>query len=179
MGTLEGMEPRWLTADEQDAWMALAGLLIKLPAALDAQLQRDAGLSTFEYLVLSGLSGAPDHTLRMGELAVLANGSLSRLSHVVTRLERRGWVRREVCPENGRCTNAILTGAGRDKLVAAAPGHVATVRHLVLDALTASQVRAVRDIGRRVLRRIHPDEPCLEAPRARRRNTQLRVEVET
>jgi DNA-binding MarR family transcriptional regulator len=115
----------------------------------------------------------------MGKVAVLANGWLSRLSHVVTRLERRGWVRREVCPENGRCTNAILTGAGRDKLVAAAPGRVATVRYLILDALRATQVRAVRDIGRRVLRRIDPDEPCLEAPRARRRSTQLRVEVET
>jgi hypothetical protein len=87
--------PRWLTDDERDAWMPLIGVLIKLPAALDAQLQRDSGLSHFEYMVLSRLSEAPERTLRMSDLAVLANGSLSRLSHVVTRLERRGWVRRE------------------------------------------------------------------------------------
>ncbi len=156
------LEPRWLTDDEQDAWRALATVLLKLPAALDAQLQRDAGLSTFEYLVLSGLSEAPDRTLRMSDLAELANGSLSRLSHVVTRLEQRGWVRREVCPEDGRCTNAVLTTAGQRKVAAAAPGHVETVRHLVIDALTAAQVRQLRDIGRRVARRVDPDERCTE-----------------
>ena len=83
-------EPQWLTGEERDAWIPLVGMLIKLPAALDAQLQRDAGLSHFEYMVLSRLSEAPDRTLRMSDLAILANGSLSRLSHVVTRLERRG-----------------------------------------------------------------------------------------
>ncbi len=153
-------QPQWLTADERGAWMALAGLLIKLPAALDAQLQRDAGLSTFEYLVLSGLSEAPDRTRRMSDLAGYANGSLSRLSHVVTRLEQRGWVRREPCRGDRRATNAVLTEAGWDKVVASAPGHVATVRRLVVDALTAAQTRHLRDIGQRILRRIDPGEDC-------------------
>jgi DNA-binding MarR family transcriptional regulator len=104
---------------------------------------------------------------------------------VVTRLEARGWVRREVCPTDGRCTNAVLTRDGRDRLAAAAPGHAAAVRDLVLDALTAAQVRHLRDIGRRILRRIDPDEPCLNgtahrtADGARRVRSQLRVEVET
>lgn len=158
-GTAAGTPARWLTADEQDAWVSLAGMLVKLPAALDAQLQRDAGLSTFEYFVLSGLSQAPEHTLRMSELAVFASGSLSRLSHVVKRLEGRGWVRREPCPHDGRYTNAVLTDAGWDKVVAAAPGHVGTVRHLVVDALTATQLRYLRDVGRRVLHRVDPDQP--------------------
>ncbi len=175
------MEPSRLTDDEQDAWVSLAATLIRLPAALDARLQRDAGLNTFEYLVLQGLSDAPRRTLRMSELATLANGSLSRLSHVVTRLERRGWVRREVCPTDGRCTNAILTRAGRDKLAAAAPCHVAAVRELVLGALTAVQVRQLRDIGHRLLRRLDPDEPCLRPGAAARTRveTDLRVDVET
>ena len=94
--------PDWLTEAELAAWVRLVSVFIKLPAALDAQLQRDAGVSHFEYMVLSRLSEASDHTLRMSDLAVLANGSLSRLSHVVTRLERRGWVRRESCPTDGR-----------------------------------------------------------------------------
>lgn len=154
------LQPHWLSADEQDAWMALAGMLIKLPAALDAQLQRDAGLNTFEYFVLSGLSEVPERTRRMSDLAMFTNGSLSRLSHVVKRLEQRGWVRREPCPEDGRYTNAILTEAGWEKIRAAAPGHVETVRHLVVDALTAAQVRQLRDIGRRIMRRIDPEGTC-------------------
>jgi DNA-binding MarR family transcriptional regulator len=75
---------------------------------------------------------------------------------VVSRLEDRGWVRREPCPENGRYTNAVLTCAGWDKVVATAPGHVATVRHLVIDALTAAQRGQLRDIGRQVLSRVDP-----------------------
>ena len=82
-------EERWLTEDEQDAWLALASVLIRLPQALDAQLVRDAGLSHFEYAVLSGLSDAPDRTMRMSDLAGVAEGSLPRLSQVVARLEKR------------------------------------------------------------------------------------------
>jgi DNA-binding MarR family transcriptional regulator len=147
-------EPRWLTPEEMEAWLALAALVIKLPGALDAQLQRDAGITHFQYLVMANLSEAPGRTRRMSELAELTNGSLSRLSHVVSRLEDRGWVRREPCPENGRYTNAVLTCAGWDKVVATAPGHVDTVRHLVIDALTATQRRQLRDIGRRILARV-------------------------
>src|ERR1700749_3273287 len=110
-------EPRWLDADEQASWLRLAGLMIKLPAALDAQLQRDAGISHFEYMVLSQLSEAPGRVLRMSALAELVNGTLSRLSHVVKRLEKQGWVRRAPCPTDGRATNAILTDEGFAKVV--------------------------------------------------------------
>jgi DNA-binding MarR family transcriptional regulator len=153
-------QPRWLSQAERDAWMPLAGLMIKLPAALDARMQRDAGISHFEYLVLAGLSEATGRTLRMGDLAFLANGSLSRLSHVVKRLEQRGWVRREPCPEDGRSTNAVLTDDGYSKLVASAPGHVETVRALVIDSLTATQLRQLRDIGTRVLGNVDPTGGC-------------------
>ncbi|WP_409474434.1 MarR family winged helix-turn-helix transcriptional regulator [Streptomyces sp. HC307] len=159
-------QPRWLTSEEQDAWLSLAAVVVKLPAALDTQLQRDADITFFEYLVLAGLSEAPDRTRRMSDLAVLTNASLSRLSHVVKRLERRGWVRREPCPEDGRSTNAILTEAGWAKTVATAPGHVEVVRQLVIDALTAPQLRHLTGIGHRILRRLDPDIPCpTEIPR--------------
>ena len=150
-------ETRWLTMQEGMAWMPLAGLITRLPAVLEKQLQTDAGLSHFEYIVLSQLSESPGRTRRMSDLAVLANGSLSRLSHVVTRLERRGWVRREPCPEDGRFTNAILTDEGQAKVVATAPGHVETVRSLVIDALTPTQLRQLSVIAERILRRIDPD----------------------
>lgn len=148
--------PDWLTEAELAAWVRLGSVFIKLPAALDAQLQRDAGVSHFEYMVLSRLSEAPDRTLRMSDLAVLANGSLSRLSHVVTRLERRGWVRREPCPGDGRFTNAVLTDHGWAKVEATAPGHVAAVRELVIDALRPEQIDQLRDISLAIMGRVAP-----------------------
>ncbi|WP_431676766.1 MarR family winged helix-turn-helix transcriptional regulator [Kitasatospora sp. KL5] len=157
---MDADEPRWLSEEEKESWLALGSMLIRLPAALDAQLQRDAGISHFEYQVMAGLSMAPDHTLRMSELAVLADGSLSRLSHVVKRLEQRGWVRRTPDPEDGRYTLALLTPSGWDKVVATAPGHVAEVRRLVFDPLTRAQQRQLRDIGRRVTTAIDPDGSC-------------------
>jgi DNA-binding MarR family transcriptional regulator len=156
MGRMTDTEPRWLTGGELAGWRALAGVLVRLPAALDAQLQRDAGLSHFEYTVLVGLSEADGRTMRMSDLAGFTAGTLSRLSHVVKRMEERGWVRREPCPTDGRFTNAILTDAGWDKMAATAPGHVEHVRKLVIDALTPDQAAQLRDIGERILDRMGP-----------------------
>jgi DNA-binding MarR family transcriptional regulator len=136
-------EPDWLSADEQAAWRQLVALVFRLPSALDAQLQRDAGISNFEYMVLSGLSEAESRTLRMSDLAAMASGSLSRLSHVVSRLEKRGWVRREPCPGDGRFVNAVLTDEGWAKVVATAPGHVEAVRGLVVNALSPQELAAL------------------------------------
>jgi DNA-binding MarR family transcriptional regulator len=128
--------------------------MVTLPWALECQLQQDAGLSFIEYHVLARLSEDPQHTLRMSELAMLTNASLSRLSHLVKRLESRGLVRREADPADGRFTNAILTNAGYKLLVASAPGHVARVRSLVIDALDAAELRQLHDASKRLLARI-------------------------
>src|SRR5262249_34212380 len=129
MAHVEGTpEPRWLTSEQMGAWLALVSVLIRLPSALDAQLRRDAGISHFEYQVLAGLSESPDRAMRRSVLAMLAEGSLSRLSQVVSRLEKRGWVRRTPDPTDGRYTLAVLTDSGWDKVVATAPGHVEAVR---------------------------------------------------
>ena len=150
-------EPRWLDAEERQAWLALASTLNRLPAALDAQLRRDAGISHFEYQVMALLSEAPGRTLRMSELATLAEGSLPRLSQVVARLEQPGWVRRTPDPADGRYTLAILTDQGLAKVTEAAPGHVQEVRRLVFDPLTKTQSRQLREISRRIMRAIDPD----------------------
>lgn len=142
--------PDWLDAEEQDAWLQVARLMGWLPGALDAQLARDADLTNFEYAILAVLSAAPERTRTMSHLAMLANGSLSRLSHVVKRLEARGWVRRSRSADSGRVKNAVLTDAGYAKVVAAAPGHVAEVRRLVVDRLTRTQLRQLAAIGRRL-----------------------------
>jgi DNA-binding MarR family transcriptional regulator len=157
-------KPRWLDAEERQTWLALASLLIRLPLALDRQLQRDAGISFFEYGVLAGLSESPDRTLRMSELAMLAEGSLPRLSQVVSRLEKRGWVRRTPDPKDGRYTLAVLTEQGWAKVVETAPGHVEAVRDLVFDPLTKTQTGQLRNIGRRIMRAVDPDDPCLDTP---------------
>jgi DNA-binding MarR family transcriptional regulator len=153
-------EPRWLDAEERAAWLSLAGMMTLLPAALDAQLQRDAGLSHFEYMVLAMLSERPSRTARMSELAGLANGSLSRLSHVARRLEAQGLITREACPDDGRATNAVLTDAGYAKVVETAPGHVENVRTLVFDALEPAQHDQLRAIGAAILGRVNPGGDC-------------------
>jgi DNA-binding MarR family transcriptional regulator len=142
---------RWLDDDETQTWLALVSLLIRLPAALDRQLQRDAGLSHFEYQVLAALSEAPERTTRMSELATLTESSLSRLSQVVSRLEKRGWVRRTPDPGDGRCTLATLTEPGWTKVVETAPGHVEAVRTYVFDPLTRGQSQQLRQIGQRIM----------------------------
>ena len=135
-------------------WRYLAGMLAWVPAELEAQLQRDAGLTHFGYWVLAALSEAPRRSRRMSELAGMAHGSQSRLSHVVGKLERQGWVRRERTAEDGRGSVAVLTDAGYDKIAASAPGHVAAVRSLIFEALTPEQVDQLEDISRALLGRI-------------------------
>ena len=150
------MEPRWLDDDERAAWLRLVAVAELLPAALDAQLRRDSGLTHFEYFVLAMLSEAPERTLRMTALAQRTNATLPRLSHVVRRLEERGLVERFPCPEDGRATNARLTDQGWDAVVGAAPGHVEAVRRLVLDPLSPSQVAQLRGIGDAMLSVLDP-----------------------
>ncbi len=145
--------------------MAFASMLIWLPTALDDQLQRDAGLSHFEYGILASLSDADAATLRMSELAIFANGSLSRLSRAVARLEGRKWVTRKPDPADGRYTLALLTDKGRAVLVAAAPGHVEAVNRLVFDVLTTAQARQLGVIANRILKAI--DSEADRAPQLR------------
>ncbi|MBV1854388.1 MarR family winged helix-turn-helix transcriptional regulator [Catellatospora tritici] len=147
-------QPRWLTQAELETWQQFALMMHKLPIALEAQLQRDAGLSYVEYYVLAGLSDQPGQRMRMSDLAVLTNAELSRLSHMISRLERRGFVRREPDPTNGRYTLSILTEAGRAHLAEAAPGHVACVRDLVFDVLDPAELDSLRTAAEKISARI-------------------------
>lgn len=147
----------WLSSEELDAWKPLAAVLTLLPAALDAQLERDAGLNLFEYVVLAVLSESPDRTRRMSDIAVLAQGSLSRLSHAIARLAREGLVERVACPRGGRHKNVRLSDRGLDVLVKAAPGHVREVRRLVLDHVSAGRLAETRLTMRAILANLEPD----------------------
>ncbi|KAA0021048.1 MarR family winged helix-turn-helix transcriptional regulator [Antrihabitans cavernicola] len=136
----------WLKPEQQRAWRAIIALSMRLPAALDTQLQRDSDITHFEYFVLAVLSEAPERRLRHSELAERANASLSRLSHVVGKLEKRGLVER-ITITGTRGSTAVLTDAGHAKLVDAAPGHVDTVRTLLFDGLDDAQVAQLIPLG--------------------------------
>lgn len=152
----------WLDEEERSAFLALMSVVLRLEPTLDAQLRREAGVTHFEYSVLANLSEADGGRRRMSELAHLSSGSLPRLSQVVTRLEKRGWVQRRPDPEDGRYTLAVLTDDGRAAVQAAAPGHVAEVRRTVVDPLTRAQLRQLTAIGRRIMAQIDPEDRCLE-----------------
>ncbi len=150
--------PRWLDDEQQNSWRAFAAATVKLRWALECQLQHEAGLSFIEYHALARLSEQHGHTMRMSELAEVTNASLSRLSHLIKRLEQRNLVRREPDPNDGRYTNAILTRAGLRLLTASAPAHVAKVRELVIDALSPAELRQLRTASERILQRIEPGD---------------------
>jgi DNA-binding MarR family transcriptional regulator len=158
-------QTRWLTADQQDAWVRFAAVLELLPAALNSQLERDEQLSHFEYFVLAMLSEAHDRRLRMTALASRTNSTIARLSRVVSRLEAQGFVARVPSDDDGRVINAVLTDLGWQKIVHAAPGHVENVRHNVVDALTAQQVEQLRTISTLLLERLDPKGAMLASVR--------------
>jgi len=153
-----------LTSEQQDAWIALAGVTVWLPSALDDQLRRDAGVTHVEYQVLSWLSMSPGRTARMSDIAGAANVKLPHLSRIANRLESRGWMRRRSDPQDGRATLASLTDEGWDKVVATAPGHAAEVQRLVFDNLTEAQVRQLREIGLAVMAAVRPGHDLPAVP---------------
>lgn len=154
-------EPRWLTDDEREAWLRLMAVTMLLPGRLEAQLKRDAGLSHFEYYALAMISESTDRSLALSELAARTNSSLSRLSHVIGRLELQGLLTRCASPSDGRTSIARLTEAGWAKVVASAPGHVEEVRSVVFDSLAPDQVARLSEICGRLLGTLDPDHRLL------------------
>jgi DNA-binding MarR family transcriptional regulator len=144
-----------LTDTEQAAWRALMRLLIVLPRVIEADMIRAGQLTISEYTVLMHLSEAGDRSMRMNALAELARLTGSGMSRIVTRLEGEGLVERRRSGEDGRGQVVALTGAGLAQLEATFPGHLASVRHHVFDALTGVDLGSLTD----ALSRIAPDEP--------------------
>src|SRR3954452_6997614 len=148
---------RWLDADEQQAWRASMYSWMLLEDRLDRELTRETGISHAYYEILVQLSETEGRALRMSELADRCLSSRSRLSHAVSRLEERGWVRRQVCAEDGRGQLAVLTDEGFAALAGAAPVHGEGVRRHLFDQLSPAQVTAVRDVGETLLRHLSDD----------------------
>jgi DNA-binding MarR family transcriptional regulator len=139
------MTGAWLSDDEQRAWRTYLRMSSLLPAALNRQLQQDCGLTLPEYEVLVALSENPRRRLRPFQICEALNWEQSRLSHQLTRMERRGLVSRHECEADGRGAFVELTAAGADAIGTAAPRHVATVRGLVFDQLSDTQRAAFEE----------------------------------
>jgi len=157
-------DPRWLSVDERAAWLALLSTTTLLPGAVEAPLQQLAKLSLFDYNVLAMLSEASDGTLPMSELAARTSASLSRLSHVVKKLEARGLVVRDAHPGDARVTAASITDVGLALVAEIAPRHVDTVRALVFDRLDQRDVADLARIGRRIVRGMDAQHWILRTP---------------
>ena len=151
-------ETRWLDAQEQQVWAQLSTMILRLQPVLSAQLQREFGISQFDYLILARLSEAPGSKLRMSVLATTTGSSLPRLSQAVGRLEKRGWMSRQPDAEDSRYTLAVLSRAGLRQLKEAAPSHVAAVREFVFDRLTRVQAKQLGAICQRILDGLPPDD---------------------
>lgn len=153
-------DARWLSEAEQRAWRAYLEATMLLFDALERQLQADADMPHGYYEILVRLSEAEGRALRMNELAACTRSSRSRLSHAVARLQERGWVRRHVADGDRRGQVATLTDLGLQVLVAAAPGHVETVRAHVIDRLAPEQVRQLEAIARAIIGGLTPTTPA-------------------
>lgn len=144
-------EPRWLTAEQQRDWRATIVGASFLMRALTADLETASELSMAEYELLVRLSEAPEHRVRMSELADSVAHSRSRVTHTVARLESAGLVARRPAAKDGRGVEAALTERGMRRLEEAAPGHVASVRARLVDVLSAQQLRDLGGAMRAVL----------------------------
>lgn len=144
----------WLSPAEGRAWRAYLSSNMLLMRALDRQLLADSNIAHTHYGVLVQLSERPNGSARMTQLAAIMDHSQSRMSHAVSRLEKNGWVRRELDAVDKRVVHVLLTDKGRDVLRAAAPGHVRCVRESLFDGLTPEQVECFREVCEVMLDRL-------------------------
>jgi DNA-binding MarR family transcriptional regulator len=157
-------EVPWLDAREQRAWRAFIDLTRELPAELNRQLTRDAGLSGADYALLVPLSEAADGRIRPRDLGRAVDWDRSRLSHQIRRMQERGLVVREECCTDGRGAFVVLTDRGRDAITSAAPDHVRSVRRFFFDVLQPAEVETLISIYDRVLEQVRKEghNLCLE-----------------
>lgn len=139
-------EPRWLDDLETRAWLGFVFTRDLVAAAVGRDSLRVANLTTVEYTVLARLADAPDHRRSFADLAAVLEWSQSRLSHQITRMEKRGLVARQSVPDDARRTAAVLTPKGAEVLATAAPAHVDSVRRHMIDVLDRDQLTALADI---------------------------------
>lgn len=149
--------PQHLSPQQDRAWSLLVGVMMWLPAALDAYLERVAGVSHAGYQVLRWLSVSEDREVHMSQLAATANVTPSHLSRIVARLEKRQWITRSSDPDDARRTLARLTGTGAQVVSRTEPGYAEEVRRHVFVHLDPRQAEQLEDLAEAILTPLHQD----------------------
>lgn len=144
----------WLSDHQQRIWRQYLTAQEELNAAVGRQLAQDWGMSTPDFQVLVRLSESHDGRIRIVELADTLLWERSRLSHHLTRMQKRDLIMRQDCPDDRRGAFAVLTSTGRKLLEQAAPGHAALVRHLVFDPLSEADLAKVDTLSASLLSRL-------------------------
>ncbi len=141
-----------LDDDEQAAWRSFVEMHHLLERHLARSLQREFDLSGSDYEVLVNLSESPQGRMRAYELGRATMWEKSRLSHHLSRMEKRGLVRREVDPGgDARFPSVVLTPDGRAAIEAAAPANAARVRELFVDVLGKKRLALFREASDDIL----------------------------
>lgn len=164
-----GQDVQWLNPQEQHVWRQWLDLGARINNAIGRELQRENNISLADYQVLVHLSEAPDYRQRIVALADEIKWERSRLSHQITRMAKRGLVRRESCEKDGRGAFVILEDYGLEVITTAAPGHVETVRHMMFDGLSAEQLAAFRDVLAHIEPQVADQEERIAAALATKR----------
>ncbi|MBK5331743.1 MAG: winged helix-turn-helix transcriptional regulator [Ilumatobacteraceae bacterium] len=144
-------KPRWLNNRQAAVWQAYLHMNQHLYATLEDQLTRDAGLSGADYKVLVPLSETPGGVLRARELCTEIGWDRSRLSHHVSRMEKRGLVVREDCADDARGLMLRLTSSGRKAIRGAAPNHAESVQQYFFDLVSDEELTTLASVFDRVL----------------------------
>jgi len=140
-----------LSGDQVELWRSFYAMRRKLDRALDLQLQRESGVSASEYEILLSLNEAPQRRLRIKDIAGTIGWEKSRVSHLVTRMERRGLLNRADCEVDGRGSWIGLTTVGRRTIIGATRGHTDAIRRYFFDVLTPQEIAAIAELSPRVI----------------------------
>ena len=141
---------RWLDEEEMRIWRAFIEVRGRVTTELEQSLKQNAGMTLDDYEVLVLLSEAHEQRMRMTAMSESLVHSQSRLTQRIDRLVKRGWVRREQCPEDRRGMLAVITAEGMAVIEAAAPAHVSDVRELLIDLIEPAERAVVADVLERV-----------------------------
>ncbi|MEV8375237.1 MarR family winged helix-turn-helix transcriptional regulator [Kribbella sp. NPDC056861] len=155
-------ETRWLDAREAHLWQSYRDAYQELTTALEGRLIRNSGLSGADYALLHPVSSSENGVLRTRDLGRSIGWERSRLSHQVSRMEKRGLVVREECESDARGSMVRLTDAGRAAIEAAAPDHVDAVRTHFLEKLTREEQEQLTKMLDRVLADLPSRDLCRE-----------------
>jgi DNA-binding MarR family transcriptional regulator len=130
---------------ERLLWARYNAVLTTVPGMIDERMRAATGLSRFQFMLLETLARTPDRRLQLADVARVADSSLSRLSHAITRLEDAGLVERETCDTDRRASWAVLTAQGAKAVDDARDQHSRVMREVLLDRIPEGRQEAAID----------------------------------